>query len=102
MITYLVKESDVAAFHGEVVHPVCSTYTLAREVEWATRQFVLDMRDEDEEGIGTALIINHIGPAFPGDEIVIEATVESVHGHELICSYIARVGEKIVAQGTRL
>src|SRR5688572_23778297 len=88
---YLVKETDVASFLGKVVHPVCATYTLAREIEWATRQFVLDMRDENEEGIGTSLSIEHRGPAFVGEEIVITAWVDEINGHELICRYEAKV-----------
>jgi fluoroacetyl-CoA thioesterase len=65
-LAYRVKREDVAAFQGEVVHPVCSTFTLAREVEWATRQFVLEMREPHEEGIGTQLVIDHKSPAFVG------------------------------------
>lgn len=96
---YLIKDEDVASFHGKVVHPVCATFTLAREIEWATRQFVLEMRDEDEEGLGTFLSIDHKGPAFAGEELIIEATVESLNDHELICSYIAQVGTRIIASG---
>jgi len=96
---YLVKETDVASFLGKVVHPVCATYTLAREIEWATRQFVLDMREENEEGIGTSLSIDHRGPAFIGEEIVITAWVEEINGHELICRYEAKVKERLIAIG---
>lgn len=96
---YIVKNNDVAAFNGEVVHSVCSTFTLAREIEWTTRQFVLEMREDDEEGIGTFLSIDHKGPAFINDAIEIEATVDGIHGHELVCSYIARVGEQVIATG---
>jgi len=96
---YLVKEIDVASFLGKVVHPVCATFTLAREIEWATRQFVLEMRDEDEEGIGTSLTIDHRGPAFVGDEIVFTAWVVEINGHELICNYEARVNDKLIAVG---
>lgn len=95
----VVQEGDVAAFHGEVVHPVCSTFALARDIEWSTRLFVLDMREEDEEGIGTFLSVEHRSPAFVNEKLTIEATVERITGHELICSYIARVGERIVATG---
>ena len=70
---YRVQETDVASFLGEVVHPVCATYTLAMEIEWATRQFVLEMSEEDEDGIGTSLTIDHRSPAFVGDEIVFTA-----------------------------
>lgn len=96
---YRVKDTDVAAFKGEVVHPVCGTFTLAREIEWATRQFVLKMRDGDEEGVGTMLTVDHHGPAFVGDEIIFIAWVEQINGHELICGYEARVKDRLIASG---
>ena len=98
-LTYLVKGEDVASFQGAVVHNVCATFTLAREIEWATRQYMFDLRDEDEEGIGTFLSINHLAPAFVGEELLIESTVESLNGNELICAYIVRVKERIIAAG---
>jgi fluoroacetyl-CoA thioesterase len=97
--SYLVRIEDVAAFKGEVVHPVCSTFTLAREIEWATRQFVLEMRESHEEGIGTQLTIDHKSPAFVGDEIMFNATVDSVENHEIICSFEATVNGRIIATG---
>lgn len=96
---YRVKPDDVAAFHGDVVHPVCATFVLAREIEWSTRLFVLEMRDHDEEGIGTFLSIHHKGPAFVGEEIVFTARIESLHGYELICTYQALVGTRLIAEG---
>jgi predicted thioesterase len=95
-----VQAGDVAAFHGNVVHEVCSTFTLAREAEWTTRQFVLDLREEDEEGIGTFVTVNHRAPAFVGEEIVVTGRLEEINGHELNCSFEARVGERLVAEGT--
>ena len=97
--TSLVTKNDLASFHGTLVHPVCSTFALAREVEWTTRQFVLEMKDEDEEGVGTYLQITHAGPAFVGDEITFKGTFESLTGDELICSFEARVGDRIIATG---
>jgi fluoroacetyl-CoA thioesterase len=96
----IVGQQDVAAFHGEVVHPVCSTFSLARDVEWTTRQFVLEMRDMDEEGVGTFINIQHKAPAFVGEEIIFTGVVEKINGHELICSFIAQVGDRLIAQGT--
>lgn len=95
----VVTLADVASFHGNIVHEVCSTFTLAREAEWATRQFVLEMRDADEEGIGTFVTVNHKAPAFVGEEIVIAGRVEELNGHELICSFEAKVGERLIAEG---
>lgn len=97
--TYVVQEADVAAFGGQVVHPVCSTFALAREAEWAGRQFVLEMRDVHEEGIGTQLIIDHKSPAFVGEEIVLTATVEKIENHEIICAFEATVNGRIIATG---
>jgi predicted thioesterase len=96
---YVVQQHDVAAFNGEVVHAVCATFTLAREIEWSTRQFVLEMRDDDEEGIGTFLSIDHKGPAFIGERITFYAWVEQLEGNELICGYEARIGERLIASG---
>lgn len=94
-----VRPEDVAAFHGETVHRVCSTFALARDVEWTTRLFVLDMKDDNEEGIGTFLEIYHEGPAFVGEEIIIRGIYEAMTGAELTCSFEARVGDRIVARG---
>jgi fluoroacetyl-CoA thioesterase len=97
--TKKVEPDDVAAFHGKVVHPVCSTFALARDIEWTTRLFVLDMRDEDEEGVGTFVNIEHKSPAFVGDEIEFTGKVEQINGHELICGFQAKVGDRLIAVG---
>ena len=47
----VVTAGDLAVFGGEIVHPVCATFALARDIEWTSRQFVLKLRDDDEEGI---------------------------------------------------
>lgn len=96
---HVVRAEDQAAFHGAVVHAVCSTFALARDVEWTSRQFVLDMRDDDEEGIGTFLHIEHKSPAFAGEEIVFMAKVIRLEGHELVCSFEATVGDRLIATG---
>ncbi len=97
--TFRVMDADEAAFEGTVVHSVCSTFSLAREIEWATRQYVLEMREEDEEGVGTFLSIEHVSPAFVGEEVLIESKVDAINGNELICSYTAFVKDRVVATG---
>lgn len=94
-----VSQDDLASFDGEVVHKVCSTFALARNIEWATRQYVLEMKDEDEEGIGTFISIDHKSPALENEILRIESCVESLEGHELICSYKVKVGDRIIAEG---
>jgi fluoroacetyl-CoA thioesterase len=95
----VVADSDVASFDGELVHPVYATFSLARDAEWAGRQFVLEMKDEDEEGIGTFLSIEHKNPAFVGEEVIFTAIVERLTGNELICSFEAHVEGRLIASG---
>jgi fluoroacetyl-CoA thioesterase len=95
----IVQSRDIASFHGKEVHPVCSTFSLARDIEWTTRLFVLDMIGPDEEGIGTFLTIDHKNPAFVGEEITYTGWVDQLNGNELTCFYEARVGERLVAVG---
>ena len=99
IFTRLVTSSDTARFDSGEVHPVYATFALARDAEWVCRLFVLDMKENDEEGIGTMVTVDHLSPAFIDDEVVFEGVVEEITGNEIICSYTARVGERIIAKG---
>ncbi|MBL7865144.1 MAG: hypothetical protein JNK10_09725 [Cyclobacteriaceae bacterium] len=95
----IITRDDEAAFHGERVHPVYATFALARDFEWSSRLFFIEMKEKDEEGVGTLLHIEHKGPAFAGEEVVITATVEKQEGMELICAIEAKVGSRMIATG---
>lgn len=97
--TRVVREEDCATFESGAVHPVYATFALARDAEWCCRLFVLDMKDEDEEGIGTFIHVQHQSPAPIGSEVIFTATVKSVEGHTIVCAYEARVGERLIASG---
>ena len=94
-----VQPSDQAIFHGELLHPVCSTFALARDIEWSSRLFFIEMKDEDEEGVGTYLEIVHQSPALVGDPLEITATVTSINGNELMCSIAVQSHGRIIAIG---
>ena len=95
----VVTADDFAAFHGQLVHRVCSTFSLSRDFEWTTRLFVLDECDEDEEGLGTFVHIDHHAPAFEGEVINFIGRIEEINGNEFICSVSAYVNDKLVATG---
>lgn len=97
--TFVVTDADTASFHGTQVHAVCSTFVLAREAEWAGRLLLLPMRAEDEEGIGSALSIQHYSPALVGQTVTVVAQIASWDGKVLICDYSMKVGERLVAKG---
>jgi len=101
IIRKCVADSDLAEFETGVVHPFYGTFALGRDVEWACRQFVLDCKEEDEEGIGTFLNIEHQSPAMLGQEVTIEATLHEWEGHRLVCTFEVKVGERLVARGTQ-
>jgi predicted thioesterase len=96
---FRVEENDIVQFEQQFVHNVCATFTLAREIEWCTRLFVLDMLEKHEEGIGTKLIIEHQSPAVLGNEVLISGKLESVDKNEIMCSFVASVGDRIIASG---
>lgn len=94
-----VYNTDVATFNAKTVHNVCSTFALARNIEWATRQYVLEMIDIDEEGIGTYLKIHHKSPAMVGEILTIESEVKSMVKNELICRFKVLVDDRMIALG---
>jgi predicted thioesterase len=95
----LVEQADCASFNNGLVHPVYATFALGRDAEWACRLFVLEMKEEEEEGIGTFLNISHKSPALLGSIVEFTSTVKSIHKNEIICSFTAKVGNRIIAEG---
>lgn len=97
---HIVSDNDLATFHGETLHRVCSTFALARDMEWSSRLFFIEMKEDDEEGVGTQLSIEHVSPAFVGEELVFEATFVSLDRNELICSISVECNGRKIAEGT--
>jgi len=97
--TRKVSIADTATFDSGQVHPVYATFAIARDAEWACRLFVLEMKEEDEEGIGTYVSVNHISPVLVGEEVVFEAIVKKIEKNEIVCSYKATCGTRVIAEG---
>ena len=98
-LTFVVSEADAATFPTGIVHRVYSTFALARDAEWTTRQFVLEIRENDEEGIGTMISVVHHSPALIGEEVVITGRIKKISHHEIVCNFEARVGARLIASG---
>ena len=97
--TYIVKESDIAGFESGIVHKVYSTFALTRDAEWSGRLFVLEMKEDDEEGIGSGINIKHISPALVGQEVLFEALFVNLNKNEVITDFKAFVGTRLIAKG---
>lgn len=98
----IVRTEDCAGFDSGQVHPVYATFALARDAEWCCRLFVLEMKEETEEGIGSRLTIEHLSPALLGSEVFFTATITGIHHHEITCSYEARSGGRLIASGIQV
>lgn len=94
-------EQDLAEFETGVVHPFYGTFALGRDAEWACRQFVLQMKEDDEEGIGTFLHVNHHSPAMLGETVQITAEIMRLEGNAIDCNFKVQVGERLVASGVQ-
>ncbi|MFI5171726.1 MAG: thioesterase family protein [Chitinophagales bacterium] len=95
----LVHQEEIAAFESGVVHQLYSTFYLAKDAEWSTRLFVLEMKEDDEEGIGTFIEIKHLSPALINSKVDFIASIDEIKGHEIICSFEARVDKRLIATG---
>ena len=92
----VVKPEDTAQFDGGVatatprqVHPFYATFALARDAEWCGRLFVLEMKEDDEEGIGTMIKIEHLAPALVKAKVKFIARVKSIENNEIITTFEA-------------
>jgi fluoroacetyl-CoA thioesterase len=97
---HTVTTSDTATFESGTVHEVYATFALGRDAEWCTRLFVLEMKDDDEEGIGTFINIQHLSPALVGSEVVFTGTYEELNGNHLTCNFEAKVNDRVIAKGS--
>jgi len=97
--TKVVSKDDIAAFESGVVHEVYATFAIARDAEWAGRLFVLEMKDEDEEGIGTFVLVDHHSPALVGETVVYEAIMDEMYKNVVGCTFTAYVGDRLIASG---
>jgi predicted thioesterase len=93
-----VSEADIAQFESGAVHSVYGTFALGRDAEWSSRLFVLEMKEEDEEGIGTFLNITHRSPALIGQEVVFIAVIEKLEKNIIDCAVTVKIGDRIVAE----
>ena len=99
---HTVTLADTATFENGPVHPVYATFAMARDAEFACRQFVLELREDHEEGIGTFVSVEHCSPALPGARVVFTARVEEMQGHTLVCSWEAHEQDRPLAKGKQI
>ncbi|MGY1694283.1 thioesterase family protein [Geodermatophilus sp. SYSU D00814] len=71
------------------VHPVYATYAMAKHFEEAGRKLLLAHLEPGEAGVGTAVSVEHLAPAWVGDRVRVTATCTQVQGNRLTCALTA-------------
>ncbi len=100
---YLVRPNDFAFFEKEgLIHPVLSTFTIARCAEWVCRLFVLEMKEEGEEGVGVMVSVYHHSPALESDIVLFTAELVQVEKNKVVCKWKATVNERLIASGEQI
>ncbi len=83
------------------VHAVYATYTMAKHFEEAGRKLLLAHLEPGEAGIGTAVSVEHLAPAWPGDRVRVTATCTAVRGTRLTCALTAvDAAGRLLGRGT--
>lgn len=99
-VTFTVDDTMLAAFEGQVVHPVLGTAPLVHYLELAGRRVILPFLEEHEEGVGHAISVVHRAPAHPGTTVTATATLTAFTGNRVVTRVEARTESgRVIADG---
>ena len=101
-VRVVVSEDMCPAFDGAVVHRVYSTWSMVHHMELAARRVLVDFLEEDEEGIGTRVCVNHKSPASVGSEVTVRAELVDVRHQVVVCHVSAWHGERLLGEGEQV
>jgi len=106
-VTITVTREMCPAFDSVVVHYVYSTWSMAHHMELAARAVLAPHLDEDEEGIGSHLSIDHIAPTPMGHTVRVHAEATELSESTLVCDitayHVHRDGsESVVGRGKQV
>jgi fluoroacetyl-CoA thioesterase len=94
-----VNPDMFAQFEGEVVHPAYSTVSMVYHMEWASRQVILPYLEEDEEGMGAAVSVEHLMPAGEGTPLTITAKLVNYKNNMVLTNVEVRNENTVIGKG---
>lgn len=97
-----VTEDMCPAFEGVVVHRVYSTWSMVHHMELAARKVLVDFLEEDEEGIGARVCVDHRSPAPVGTDVVVRAELVEVRRNRVVCRVTAWAGKRLLGEGEQV
>ena len=101
-VTAEVTEDMCPAFDGVIVHRVYSTWSMAHHMELAARKVLAPHLDDDEEGIGSSLSIEHLAPTPVGHSVRVVAIATEVNDTTVVCDLTAYDGDRLVGRGRQV
>ncbi len=105
-VTAEVTEDMCPAFDGVVVHRLYSTWSMAHHMELAARKVLAPHLEAHEEGIGSHLSIEHVGPTPVGERVRVVAEAVQLGPTTLVCDvtayHVRADGETIVGRGRQV
>ncbi|WP_226681597.1 thioesterase family protein [Sutcliffiella horikoshii] len=98
-IQITVTNKMFAQFEGKLVHPVYSTAMMVYHMEWVSRQIILGVLKETEEGMGAEVKVKHLAPATEGTILTLEATVVGLKKNFIITKVLIFSEDGIMGEG---
>ena len=101
---YIVRVTDAMcpAFDGVVVHRCYSTWSAVHHMEIAARRVLVDFLEDDEEGVGTHISVDHVATCKVGRTVRVRAELTEVDGRRVICKVEAFDGDRLLAEGKQV
>ncbi|MCH8150098.1 MAG: hypothetical protein IH987_19315 [Planctomycetes bacterium] len=97
-----VTEAMCPAFDGVVVHRCYSTWSAAHHMEIAARKVLVDFLDDDEEGVGAHISVDHIATCRVGKTVRVRAVLTEFDGRRVVCKVEAFEGDRLLAAGKQV
>ncbi len=101
----LVTADMCPAFDGIVVHRCYSTWSVAHHFELAARKVLADFLDDEEEGIGSHVSVEHLAPCPVGRTVRVRAELKEIQDHRhtrVICDVTVCDGDRLLARGRQV
>ena len=95
-----VTPAMTARFFDCEVHPLYATFALVEHAEYTARCVILPYLEPEEDAVGSAVTVEHIGPAPVGAVVEIAATLAEIDGRKIVCDFTTRNGSDTIAAGT--
>jgi predicted thioesterase len=79
------------------LHPVYATYWLAKHLELVSRKIILPYLEDDEEGIGYRVEVDHLASALPGMRVEVTGVFDQQTGNRVhvTCQAVSELGDVI-------